>query len=58
MAQWVSLVAYYAKPKVYLVSGWDLLEVQGEALKPLRLHIARGLFSERMSEGVVEPAGA
>ncbi len=33
-----------------------LLEVQGEALKPLRLNAAT--FRKRMSEIVVEPAGA
>jgi hypothetical protein len=31
-----------------------LLEVQGEALKPLRLSSASILCCERMSEGVVE----
>jgi hypothetical protein len=36
----------------FLGGGWDLLEVQGEALKPLRLNSF--ICRERMSEGVVE----
>ncbi len=35
-----------------------LLEVQGEALKPLRLNKFVNELCERMSDGVVEPAGA